>query len=191
MRLGVCFVLMLWLQGCSYLQTAEIEGFRLDGREVLQQDRDWSFEGRVGLSNEKESLSLSLLWNHQKAEDRLELTGPLAQGRMLIILRKETVLIEDGETVKEFKGDVQSILSDVLGIEVPIQSLRYWVLGVNNPSESFVMMSSGFQQSGWTVRIKELVPVKQAMLPSRMWVEKDKTKIKLVIDQWGDRERNE
>jgi outer membrane lipoprotein LolB len=181
-----CFFLccMAYLiAGCSVISKEE-SSYQLNGRQKYSQNRDWKFEGRAGLSNEKESLSLSLNWTHQNNQDMLELSGPLAQGHLLILMHDQYISIDDGENVKEYEGDVQAVLESVLGVSVPVASLRFWMLGVNDPSELYTLVPSGFQQSGWVVRFKEMRQVKQELMPAKILLEKEKTRIKLIIDQW-------
>ena len=150
----------------------------------LQSQASWDFEGRVALSNEKDSISAAISWRHSVDKDEIELSGPLSQGKVTILVTVDKVLVDDGENPKEYSGQVDVVVGEQLGVDMPVSSLRYWVLGVNQPLQPVVEQESGFLQAGWQVGFKELQIVNSELLPRKINLEKNKTRIKLIIDQW-------
>ena len=183
-KLGLLLAVLLLQSGCASLEEKPMLAYRLADMQQFQQDRPWQFEGRIALANEKESISASISWIHQLQRDDIELTGPLAQGRLAIAVLPDKVIIEDGDNRQEFQGAIESVFSEQLGVEVPVQALRYWILGVNDPHQAVVEQVDGFGQSGWTVKYKEMQAVGDLRLPRKIGVEKQLTKIKLIVDQW-------
>lgn len=183
-KLGLLFAVLLLQSGCAVIEEKPLETYHLANMQQFQQDRTWQFEGRIAMANEKESISASITWVHQLNRDDIELTGPLAQGRLVIAVLPNKMVIEDGDDRQEFEGAVESIFTEQLGVAVPVQALRYWVLGVNDPRQAVVEQVDGFGQSGWTVKFKEMQSVGGLTLPRKMDVEKELTKIKLIVDQW-------
>jgi outer membrane lipoprotein LolB len=183
-NLGLLLAVLLLQSGCAVIEEKPLETYHLADMQHFQQDRPWQFEGRIALANEKESISAAIAWVHQLERDDIELTGPLGQGRLLIAVLPNKVIVEDGDNRQEFQGAVESIFTEQLGVAVPVQALRYWVLGVNDPHQAVVEQVEGFGQSGWTVKFKEMQSVGGLTLPRKMGVEKELTKIKLIVDQW-------
>lgn len=183
-KLGIALAVLLLQSGCAVIEEKPLQAYHLADMQQFQQDRSWQFEGRIALANDKESISASIAWVHQIDRDDIELTGPLAQGRLAIAVLPNKVIIEDGENRQEFEGVVEAIFTDQLGVAIPVQALRYWVLGVNDPHQAVVEQVDGFGQSGWTVKFKEMQLVGGLTLPHKMAVEKELTKIKLIVDQW-------
>lgn len=172
------------LNGCSVAPQIQSASFQLSEMQQLQQQKNWSLEGRLALANDKDSLSLSVSWQHDPLQDSLDLVGPLGQGRVKIIVTPDQVAVDDGENRKVFDGQADEIIREQLGVDLPIESLRYWVLGVNDPRKSFSEQPEGFYQAGWLVRFRELQSVNKRKLPKKMTAEKDKARIKLIVDQW-------
>jgi len=175
---------VLFLSACSMAPERIVEDYQLANRGYLQQQRQWGFEGRLAIVNEKESVSVSVLWRHFDDNDDLELAGPLGQGRVKIHVTPESVVLDDGDTRKVFYGRADAILSEQLGIEMPVNALRYWVLGVNDPEQEFVEQVDGFYQGGWLVKYREMQQFSSDLLPKKLTIQKDKTRIKLIVDQW-------
>ncbi|OQW74445.1 MAG: outer membrane lipoprotein LolB [Proteobacteria bacterium ST_bin11] len=171
------------LTGCSWLTEKEGEVYRLQDMQVLPQQQ-WYLEGRLALADERDSISASVSWRHRLYRDDIELSGPLAQGKLVISVAADLVTVDDGDTRKEFSGPAEQILSEQLGVAIPLNAMKYWVVGMPDPDQSFVEQVGGFLQAGWHVGFREMQRVNTLVLPRKINAEKDKTKIKLVVDQW-------
>ena len=172
------------LNGCALMPEQPLETYRLDVMQHLQQQKSWSFEGRLALVNDKESVSVSILWRHVDGKDDIELVGPLAQGRVKVFVAPTQVIVDDGESRNVFHGAADDVVSEQLGVDMPVSALRFWVLGVSDPEQSFVEQPGGFFQAGWLVRYREMQKVNAEILPKKMTAEKDKARMKLIVDQW-------
>jgi len=150
----------------------------------LQHHKAWVLEGRLALTNEKDSVSVSINWRHNEVQDDIELVGPLAQGRLKIVVSPGRVEVDDGEGLKVFNGEVDEVMAEQLGVDLPVDSLKFWVLGVNDPGQSYTEQPEGFYQGSWLVRYREMQTVNADTLPKKMTAEKDKARIKLIVDQW-------
>lgn len=179
------FWVLLWgVSACALIQDKPVASFHLAQMQHLQHLPSWYFEGRVALINEKDSISASINWRHNTEKDEIELSGPLSQGKVAIVVTADKVLVDDGEHPQEYTGQVDAVVSGQLGVDMPVSALRFWVLGVNQPLLPVVEQESGFLQDGWQVGFKELQYVNSELLPRKITVEKNKTRIKLIIDQW-------
>lgn len=184
MRFGLLPVLILLFNACTLIEEKPIDVYELAKMQSLQQQKNWYFDGRLALVNEKDSISASISWHHQVERDDIELSGPLSQGRITISVTADSVVVDDGEKPQEFKGRVDTIVSEQLGVDMPVNALKFWVLGVNDPKQPFTEQVSGFDQGGWLVRFREMQRANTILLPKKISAEKDNTKIKLIIDHW-------
>jgi outer membrane lipoprotein LolB len=177
-------VLALNLNACTTLSEKPVEAYQLGLMQHLQKRDNWYFSGRLALVDEKNSISASINWRHQLKEDDIELFGPLAQGRIAITIVGDEIAVDNGEQRQTYVGVVDAVLTELLGFDMPAQALRFWVLGVNDPEQAYTNISDGFIQNGWMVRYKELQKSNSETLPKKISAEKEKTKVRLVIDQW-------
>lgn len=183
-RIVVFLLFVVTLPACSWVDKGEVDVYHLADMRPLQQQQQWSFEGRLALSDGKESFSASLNWQHRSESDAIELIGPLAQGRLLISVTGDVVVVDDGDRKQEFVGDVSAILAEQLGVEMPVDALRYWVLGVSEPNSRYLQQGEGFVQQGWLIQFAEMQRVNSVSLPRKMTAQKDKARIKLIVDKW-------
>jgi len=183
MRLG-CWCVLLMLSACS---TAPIEPeihYSKLTREHLYELERWSFEGRLALTGTNDAWSASISWGHEPDDERIKLSGPLGQGATVIQLTGDLVTIDRGDGKSQSSTQPEAFINQQLGMFVPVRSLRYWVIGLPEPTGAFVETVSGFKQSGWLIEYKQMKPVDDQSMPHKITITNERVKLKLVIDQW-------
>jgi outer membrane lipoprotein LolB len=179
-----CWCLILMLSACS---TAPIEPevhYSKIGREHLYKLTQWSFDGRLALTGKKDSWSASINWGHRPDDEKIKLSGPLGQGATVIQLAGDLVTIDRGDNQVQSSTEPEEFINQQLGMFVPVHSLRYWVVGLPEPTSAFVETATGFKQSGWLIEYKQMQPVDNQSMPRKITVTNERVKLKLIIDQW-------
>lgn len=177
-------LLLLGMVACATTPEMPVHEYRLADMYPLQQQRSWKFEGRLAIVDERESISAAVIWRHAAGSDDIELIGPLAQGHVLVSIKPEQVVIDDGDQRRVFAGNASEVVVDQLGVDMPVEAMRFWVLGVNDPSQPYLEQRNGFIQDGWSIIFNDLQQQASRWLPKKIVANKNKTKIKLIIDQW-------
>jgi len=172
------------LVSCAKTYVQPTSSFQLSERGYLYDIARWSFTGRVAFSDEKESFSSSISWKHQQSQDELEFVGPFGQGRTLIKLTDDSVVVDYGDKRMQSVGNVDELVSRYTGIKMPVSALKYWVLGLVTPDTEYVEIENGFMQLGWTIKYQQMQAVEVLDLPRKIRVEKNKVKLKLIIKDW-------
>ena len=183
-RLLTLLVFMSLLVSCAETPVKSNIPFQLTDRDYLYDKVDWSFSGRLALSDKDDSFSGSISWMQQGAHDYLELAGPFGQGRTLIAIFEDNVVVDYGDERLQYFGDVDEVVSTQLGVEIPVSALKYWVLGLVKPSVEYSLLENGFLQSGWRVQYQVMDVIGEDVLPSKVRVERNDVKLKLIINQW-------
>lgn len=177
-----CF---LSLSGCSlfpveppavpYSKTATLPLYKL---------QQWSFEGRLSITGRNDSWTANTDWQHSVDKERVKLSGPLGQGATVIELTKGKVTIDRGDGKIQTSDQPEAFINQQLGMFVPIESLRYWVIGLPEPTQKFTETPAGFQQAGWMIEYKQMQDVAKTTMPYKINVSNEHVKLKLIIDQW-------
>jgi outer membrane lipoprotein LolB len=77
-----------------------------------------------------------------------------------------------------------------LGFDVPLASLRFWILGVPDPSAPAVEVLdverrlTSLQQNEWQIDYADYVVVKGEWLPGRMTLHRADVRVRLIVDHW-------
>jgi len=180
--LGMVFLVMT---ACSTTQVEEGIKYSKSTREHLYDLGSWSFSGRLALTGKKDAWQANIVWAHDLGSDEIKLSGPLGQGATVIRLSSDEVIIDRGDGKVLSSRQPEDFINQQLGLAVPVRSLRYWVVGLPEPSTTFVLTTDGFVQSGWLIEYKQEQVVNSELLPRKISVTNERVKLKLMIDQWG------
>ncbi len=185
-----CIVLpsCLLLGACAAIRPAPvIVPLAWDQRvPALQQAARWGLEGRAAASAGNQGWQASINWRQQGSTTDLHLAGPLGIGASVLRLTPEGLSV-DGATPR---SDVSETLHDRLGVDVPLASLRYWLLGVPDPGADSTITRNGqdrarqLVQSGWTIDVDRYVPVDGDWLPAQLAVSRDGVRVRIAVDHW-------
>jgi outer membrane lipoprotein LolB len=190
-RLIFVLPLLATLFGCASVRQGSVRPeAETATRQALYALESWRMEGRLGVQTSSDAWQASLFWEHEPAQDRLRVSGPLSQGMVSIVVQKDLILINEGNGVTHTSRDPDALLRERLGFVVPLASLRYWILGVPDPAQSAVPLpavsgaSSGFEQAGWLVRVERSRDLENRKLPQKLQVQGHGVKLKIVSDIW-------
>lgn len=185
MKKFLLLVGILALPACSMLSTTpEITYQPTTAQNELYDLQRWAFEGRIAITGKNDAWSANINWEHAPTEDLIKLSGPLGQGGALIQLNASGVTIDQGGGDVKSSTDVENFINQQVGLAVPVNSLRYWVIGLPDKLQAASTISNGFEQVGWKNQYKTMQPVGSYVLPRNMTVTSETVKLKLFIDQW-------
>lgn len=195
--------LLAGLAGCTLQREALAPRAGDSGRIATLVGLDpWSARGRIavrtdrvaGQMNDQTGGQAELDWLQRGAETRLRVNGPLGAGAVELrwTPQRLTVSRGNGEERREFAGpdDADRFLVEQFGFRFPVQSARYWLLGVPDPATAAELRAGpddrvqGFVQYGWSVSYVRFARVAGLLLPVRLVLERPGTRLKLVIDRW-------
>lgn len=180
--LGGCLALLL--SACSVAPVETGAQYSSAAMQHLYEMKYWSFEGRLALTGKNDSWSANISWEHSPETEKIKLSGPMGQGAVVISLTGDAVTIDRGGDDVQTSTQPEEFINQQLGMFVPVRSLRYWVVGLPEPSVSYKQTDVGFNQGGWLNEYKQMQSVNDAAMPHKMTVMNNQVKLKLVIDHW-------
>ncbi len=161
-------------------------------RERALADTDhWTLEGRLAVSDGKDSGSGGLTWKQDG--DRYEFTvrAPVTGRSFRLTGGPEGAQLEglDGGTRRG--PDAESLMASTVGWQIPMTELKRWVLGLRadtGPADIAFgsdRLPSRLVQDGWTVDYKQWDTTRQPAMPTRVFAEKPPFKVRLSIEDWS------
>lgn len=151
----------------------------------------WHLRGRVSLRSEQESWVLKVDWQQQSQKNfRILLSGPFSS--MLQLSGNGTnVELNDGEQ-SLYAPDAESLLLEHTGIRMPVNGLRYWMLGLPQPDKIVKDLKldvagrlASLEQGHWQVSFQGYQQHNGQILPARLLINNHQLKVKFIIDQWA------
>ncbi len=182
LSLGGCLIFLL--SACSVAPVEQDVHYSRASMLHLYDLERWSFDGRLALTGQNDSWSANISWEHSPEAEKIKLSGPLGQGAVVISLTRGVVTIDRGGNDVLSSTQPEEFINQQLGMFVPVGSLRYWVVGLPEPSHSYKDAENGFNQSGWLSEYKQMQRVDDGAMPLKMMVMNNQVKLKLIIDHW-------
>lgn len=147
--------------------------------------------GRINLRVQQESFPGRVRWQHAPSFDELWFYSPI--GTAVAHLRQD----QDGAVLVTSEGReyraraLHQLALDVLGWDLPIEAMPYWVRGLAWPQASEADVQRDGQgrpgtlnQAGWQVSFLAWDGAGVQGLPSKLDLTGERLRMRLVIDRW-------
>ncbi len=177
-------LIFLWLMLLTGCATAPVAVQR--AHEV---DAPFAFSGRVSVKQGEHRDSAGLRWVHRAPEDEILLLAPLGQTVARIHRDVQEVTLEAGG--KRYAAqDMEALMQQVLGWQLPLSGLRYWVTALPAPEGLSGMERNGngqvsvLRQQGWEIRYTRYAAAMPDALPLRLSLKREDLEVLLLIDEW-------
>jgi outer membrane lipoprotein LolB len=154
---------------------------------ALQRANEWQLDGRAAVAVGTQGWQASLNWRQRGAATDVHLAGPLGVGALVLKETPEGLSLNGAPP----SDAVLAQLQERLGFELPLDNLRYWLLGVPDPGNPFDMTRNDqdrarqLTQAGWTVNYDGYMPVNGDWLPARLVLSRAGVRVRIAVDRWA------
>jgi outer membrane lipoprotein LolB len=157
----------------------------------LQAIEQYEFRGRVAAVSGSQSVSAALNWQQQGADSHALLRAPFGLGELDMAYRGGVLKVStsDGRSIEGEAAD--QALTQLLGFSPPLGSIRYWLLGCNDPASSAETVLDAEQrllqltQNGWQVEYPTYMQSNNAQwLPKRLNITREGQTLKVAVERW-------
>ena len=152
----------------------------------------WEMDGRIGLTVAKSSYNGSVNWQQEGEAIDFRFRGPLGFGGLRIHGRLDEEVRVKATTGQDFSvNDFESEMQARMGWSIPINSLRYWALGIVDPEvDADVVLNEDslleeLVQGDWKVIYERYEEFDDISLPTKFKITGPDTKIKMIVNDWS------
>ena len=162
-------------------------------KDVLSATEEYEFSGRIGVRAGSEGFNGKIWWRQDGIVYRARVSGPIGVGTVFVNGDGREVTLTDRDGVTTELDDAERDLRNRYGWTIPVTSLRYWALGVPDPSSPADVdidergLMSSLEQGGWQVTIGEYTEGGGQPMPRRLTAVSDDIRVRLIVDEWGFR----
>jgi len=184
-RLGVfalCGVLAA-LAGCATTRSAQ--NLPASNESIVA----FSLNGRVAVKLDDRGYTASLRWRHSATRDSLRLLSPIGSVVGEIEADGNGATLTTGDKKVYRSNDAQALTREVLGWDLPLAGLRYWVTGRADPAapvqaedRDYRQRLKSLMQNDW--RIAYLEYFGDSALPARLGLTYERLNLRLIIERW-------
>ena len=127
---------------------------------------------------------MNFRWDQKNNEFRLRLSF-VGGFKSIIVLGNDFGV----EKIKGIQSDEKNLI-DALNNSIPIEQLKYWLLGKSNPNldsrmVDFAEDEVAFNQLDWIIRVMKVQKLNSLVLPKRILIENTDSNALIIIDKWA------
>lgn len=198
-QLATLLLLFGFLSGCALLQNIlnPATDKKPDKHLLWQKNlakllplHNWKIAGRMASKQGKKGSSSSFVWQQNREKFNLNFAGLLGYGAMQINGKKQHATITYSNGEKFTTDNLTTTLQETAKINIPIDSLRYWVRGMPDIVDEYryKLDEQGrlykLHQHGWIASYSSYQQIAGAWLPKKIKLERDDSKLIVAITQW-------
>ncbi|QGX91591.1 lipoprotein localization protein LolB [Tatumella sp. TA1] len=149
--------------------------------------------GAFAYLSDKQKVYARFNWQQQAADRyRLLLTSPIGSTELQLDQQGNTVQLVDSKGQRYMSHDAQSMITKLTGMQIPLDNLRQWMLGLPgnadhfNLNDRYQLQSADYTQQGvtWHVTITSYNNEVSPALPANVELTTEGQRIKLRMDSW-------
>ena len=159
-------------------------------KDVLGQLDAWEFKGRIAVKAADDGFNARFNWTQAGEAFEATVSGPLGIGTVRVAGDGRSVTLTDKDGVEARLVDVEDELRWRYGWTIPVESLRYWALGIPDPDVPGVIELDEqdrllrLEQSDWSVEISRYADGGGQTMPRVLTAKNHQTRVRMVIDRW-------
>lgn len=185
-------ILLAFLVACSEAPVRPDRDIDLDLQNQREQIKSWKLNGRLSITSERESGTVTFHWSQDDEAYLMSFNAPLGQGTFALRGGEEDgVYLLTAENKILHADNAETILQQTVGWHVPVSGFRYWVRGLQEPGVDMTNQQvdeqgriTEMQQADWSISIKRYMDVDGLALPGKIFMHNDHVKLKLIIQTW-------
>ncbi len=183
--------LALTLAGCQTVPVAPAPTVAWSVRRPTLQNLDrFDLDGRVAVAVGGQGFDAGMRWVQSGAMTRLVLSGPLGAGGVEVTANGADLSVITSSGKRLGAAAARAELTDKLGFEPPLTSIRYWVLGVPDPGAPAAVRLDSRQrlteltQEGWRIDYTSYMPVGAEWLPRLLTLRRAGVRVRMLVNGW-------
>lgn len=169
--------------------TAGIEAVQSAREAELSRHPDWSFTGRLAISQGSNGGSARVQWHQNGADFDIRLSAPIT-GQSWRLRRTAGEATLDGMAGGPRQGnDAEALLFDATGWRIPLAAMTAWVRGARAAGKADLSfdaqgLPAAMTQDGWAVEYRGWFSQSPA-LPAKVFARKADASVRLVVESWA------
>ncbi len=190
LRLSLLFLLTL-LSGCSLFKTKLDlpQNLTPDARAAFLARADyWKLDGRIGIIANNESESANISWTQSGDATTLRIYGALGATYALLHATPGYAKLELSDDEIYEGSSAQQLLWQRTGWNIPVEHLRFWLLGLHNNAPSYQLNDQGYVANidfqYWAINFQQYQSFGGLIMPKKIRAQHPEIVLKFAIYDW-------
>jgi outer membrane lipoprotein LolB len=154
--------------------------------EDLQKAKAWQLDGRAAVAAGTQGWQATLNWRQSADSSEVHLAGPFGVGALVLKRTPDGLSLNGAPPSDAVLGQLQ----ERLGVELPINHLRFWLLGAPDPGAAFGLKRNEqdralqLTQDDWSIDYDRYMPVDGDVLPAHLVLSREGVRVRIAVDHW-------
>ena len=196
-RLAFAGLLVVLLAACApmrvkmHMSTPAAQAAQ-DAREAaLISHTHWTLAAHIAVSTDRDSSSGELDWRQAGESYVFTVRAPITGKTLKLTGDAQHAVIEGVDAQPSEDPDVQRLLRERIGWDVPLASLRAWVRGLRAPGTLAQLqyneqdLPALIEQDGWKIEYRDWFSDRTPALPRIVFASHGTTRVKMAIETWS------
>lgn len=185
-------LLVVLLSACAVAPPIPVVELEYEDRAAeLRALPGWSLSGRAAIRTEADSGTVSLDWRQIGERYAVNLRAPWGAGTVRVEGGPGAVMLRTADGIEDFATEPGELLAYYTGYDLPLEALRYWLLGVPDPDaeSSYALDEQGLvtelRQFGWRIDYRRYGDFGGLALPATVFMYGDGVEVRVAVREWG------
>ncbi|HEY8009869.1 MAG TPA: lipoprotein insertase outer membrane protein LolB [Rudaea sp.] len=163
-----------------------------DAREAALASRThWTLDAHIAVSTDRDSNSGELDWRQAGESYVFTVRGPITGKTLKLTGDAQHAVLEGVDARPSEDSDVQRLLRERIGWDVPLASLRAWVRGLRAQGTPAQLqyneqdLPALIEQDGWKIEYRDWFSDRTPALPRIVFASHGTTRVKMAIETWS------
>lgn len=156
--------------------------------QQLQKIQRWEMEGRIAAIQGQHGGNASFVWKQMGDHYQIRFFGPFGAGSVHVTGSPKEVTLKEADGTLHHANSPEALIQKVAGWQVPLNGIRYWMLGIPIPSSKVQNQSLNqqghlvkLQQLGWNVHFDRYHQNMNPIVPAKLDMENGPLKVKVIV----------
>ena len=152
----------------------------------MQKLASWQLDGRAAVAVGTQGWQATLIWRQRQNLAEVHLSGPLGIGALVLKRTPDGISLNGGPPSEAGLAQLQ----ERLGFDLPIDRLRYWLLGVPDPSAAYALEHNAqdralrLTQADWTIDYDRYMSAGGDSLPAHLVLNHEGVRVRIAVERW-------
>ncbi|MGV3346268.1 lipoprotein insertase outer membrane protein LolB [Enterobacteriaceae bacterium LUAb1] len=162
-------------------------------QQAVKKITGFQTRGSFAYLTDKQKIYARFNWQQTASDQyRLLLTNPLGSTELQLDVQGDTVQLVNSEGKRYVSTDAEKMLTQLTGLNIPLQNLRQWMLGLPGDATHYTLDSTHHlkqinyrdNNQTWQVIYYHYDNKTQPALPAGLELKQNNQRIKLRMDNW-------
>ena len=190
LRLITALLVLALLGGCATTPPPASPSNQARSAYLLEH-MTWTASMSLLAVTPQEKFKARLQWQHSPQHYTIKMRDFIGRTVAVVEGKPDQVVAKTSKGQRYQNIDADHLLAQLTGLDLPVNGLKYWLLGLVDPQLSLDLYQTGPQglpqvikQAGWTIHYQAYDKVGPVAMANTIMLDQDDINLRLKISRW-------